>query len=512
MKNHILLAILTISFLQFSCKKKEATPVESCDVVIKNGRMRNPYASSGNHLRVKPSKYCKFYIHNIAEYQALENKGIYLQSLPMDEYTDRIDFPVTTTAQGMLFYGVVPSGVDISNFSHELIENAFLPEKTNANGKVNGSGLGLGKTINGTVKFMNPISHQYSMLGGVKVIVKDAYKTAVAFTDQDGNFSIEDEEINSDTVQVLLEFSNDYYEIRTLNIAFLQAIVFPNKYSLGYKKTCGLTNMQIEIGPEAKNAALQHSAAMLLSLNQFKKFAVDNQLRFPTKRMVIWNAIDAVISDSYSTPMLNNINISSSTSIDGLLSQLFGIPSALTPLLRDIIGDKLPDVYAPYYNANFDHVPRGFIETMFHEFAHASHYAQAGDAFWQDYIAYIFANGGYGDVTKPGSGMIQLSEAWAEDLSNHCAFQIYGDSVYIRYSERPPTSFIPYGVYYDVSDNVPDNVRNRTIDQVSGYTFPQMYELLQPNIRTQQQFRDALKLKLPAQSVAIDSLFAGYGL
>jgi hypothetical protein len=38
-----------------------------------------------------------------------------------------------------------------------------------------------------------------------------------------------------------------------------------------------------------------------------------------------------------------------------------------------------------------------------------------------------------------------------------------------------------------------------------------MYQLLQPNIRTQQQFRDELKLKLPSQTRQIDSLYAGYG-
>lgn len=512
MKNHILLSLIALSLLQFSCKKNnEATPIESCDVVIKNGRMRNPYTTNvDGHLRQKPThQYCKFYLHNIQEYQALESKGVYLQSLPMDEYTNQIDFPVTTTKKGILFYGVVPSGVDISAYQYEQLDNAFIQDNTNVNGRV--TGVGLGKKISGTVKFKNPISNDYTLLAGVKVIVKDVYKTAFAFTDKDGHFEITDDEIYSDTIQILLEFSNDYYEIRTLNIANLQAIVFPNKYSLGYKKACGLTNMQIEIGPDANNAALQHSAAMLVSLNQYKKFVADNQLKFPSKRIVIWNAVDAVISTSYSAPMLNNINLSSAANIDGLLTQLFGIPSALSPVLRDIIGDKLPDIYAPYYNRNSNKVPRTFIETMFHEFTHASHYAQVGDDFWKDYIAYIFANGGYGDVTKPGSGMIQLSEAWAEDLSNICAYQTYGDTIYLRYNEKPFTDFIPYGIYYDIYDDAVDRIRNRTLDEVSGLDFTQLYQLLQPNIRNKQQFRDALKLKLPTQTKQIDSLYVGYG-
>jgi hypothetical protein len=510
MKNQLLFLILAFSLISFSCKKS-ATPIESCNVVITNGRMKNPYSTqNGTGNRIKSShQYCKFYIHTIEDYQALEKKGVYLQSLPMDEYDNAIEFTPTTTSKGIIFYGVVPAGVDISMYNYEPLENLSIPSASKTNSKVTGTGLG--NKINGTVKFMNPISNQYTVLAGVKVIVKDVYKTAFTYTDENGNFEITDDELYSDTAQILLEFSNDYYEIRTLNIANLQAIVFPNKYSLGYKKTCGLTNMQIEIGPDAKNAALQHAAAMLVSLNQYKKFAQDNQMKFPTKRMVIWNAVDAVISTSYSTPMLNNINLSSSGNIDALLTQLFGIPSALTSTLRGIIGDKLPDIYAPYYNRNSNRVPRTFIETMFHEFTHASHYAQVGDAFWKDYIAYIFANGGYGDVTQPGSGMIQLSEAWAEDVSNICAYQIYGDTVYLRYNEKPYTDFIPYGIYYDIYDNAVDTIRHRTLDEVNGFSFTQMYQLLLPNIRTQQQFRDELKLKLPSQTRQIDSLYTGYG-
>ena len=105
MKNYILFTILAISLFQLSCKKNnEATPTESCDVVIKNGRMKNPFSTTGNGLRLKPThQYCKFYIHNINEYQALENKGVYLQSLPMDEYSNLIEFPATNTAKGIVF-------------------------------------------------------------------------------------------------------------------------------------------------------------------------------------------------------------------------------------------------------------------------------------------------------------------------------------------------------------------------------------------------------------------------
>ena len=509
MKNHILLLFLVVSLSPISCKKS-ATPIESCDVVVTNGRMKNPHSvQNGDGKRIKPShQYCKFYIHTIEEYQTLERKGVYLQSLPMDIFSTEIEFTPTFTPKGIVLYGVVPAGVNIHSFNYEQLENLSIP--TTSNLKMNGTGLG--NKISGTVKFMNPISNEYTVLAGVKVIVKDVFKTAFAYTDENGDFFITDDELYSDTAQILLEFSNDYYEIRTLNIANLQAIVFPNKYSLGYKKTCGLTNMQIEIGPNAKNAALQHAAAMLVSLNQFKKFAKDNQLKFPTKRMVIWNAVDAVISTSYSAPMLNNINLSSSGNIDALLVQLFGIPSTLTPVIRSIIGDKLPDIYAPYYNRNATRVPRTFIETMFHEFTHASHYAQVGDVFWKDYIAYIFANGGYGDASKPGSGLIQLSEAWAEDVSNICAYQIYGDTVYLRYSEKPFTDFIPYGIYYDIYDAAIDTIRRRTLDEVSGYNFTQMYQLLQPAVRTQQQFRDQLKIKMPTQVKQIDSLYVGYGL
>ena len=41
------------------------------------------------------------------------------------------------------------------------------------------------------------------------------------------------------------------------------------------------------------------------------------------------------------------------------------------------------------------------------------------------YVEYIYQHGGYGEKSFTNSGIISLSEAWAEDASNRCAYYIY---------------------------------------------------------------------------------------
>lgn len=504
--------ILIISLILISCKKnsEQVLAIETCDVVIKNGRLKNPYSISENPgIKAKATHvYEKIILHSIEEYDFLIKKGVNISIVPFENISEKESIEKSNIYP--VVYAVVPVTVDLSGFQHIHLDDLFMPEFSDK--KIYGL---TSNTIQGTIHFKDPISGVTVPVGGVKVIVKDVTKQASAITNQDGGFEFADLNLVSDTVQVLIEFSTDYYEIRTLDAGNLQSIVFPNKFSLGYKRTCGLTNMQIEIGQEYSNSSLQYSMATLLALNQYKEFATAQQLLFPTKKMVFWLGKDAPISTSYSAPMLNHIALSDQSQIEGLLTHLFGISNALTPILYLFVKDKLPDIYAPYYTRNVNLVPKSFMETLYHEYTHASHYAKVGNNFWNIYIQHIFQNGGYGDGTEPDAGMIELSEAWAEDVSYFCAYQLYGLQRYISETEKLYNDFIPYGIYNDIYDNSPDtatiNGNIRYFDQVSGISFTNMYQLLTPAIRSPQQFRQELKSNYPAQATAIDSLFSVYG-
>lgn len=505
------LFIASLQILACSKSTDEPTATDTCEVVINSGRLRNPYSvpelmQQQPQLRVQSTHtYEKIVIRNIAEYRALEEKGIILSEKPFD----RVDADYTLEKEGQfpVAYAVVPKGVSLESFHHTRLDDLYMPApdaaaRTTAN------------TFSGAVTFFNPISAVAEPIAGVKVIIKDVTRISSAFTDEQGRFTVSNAGFLSDTVEVLLEFSNNMYEIRTLDIANLQSIVFPNKYSLGFRKACGLTNMQINIGSEYANSALQYSMATLLSLNQFKKFAAAYQFKMPAQKMVFWLGKDAPLSDSYAAPMLNNIAVSKPANIQQLLSGLLGIPEGLAPLLFELVGDKLPDIYAPYYTRNTNNVPKGYIETLYHELGHAIHYAKVGNNFWNQYITYIFNNGGYGQAGLPNSGMIALSEAWAEDISNECAYYLYGNPNYLQISEKNYGTFITYGLYYDLYDNKQDTAtiggNRRIYDNVSGISFQNMYQLFTQDIITPQQYRQALKSAYPAQAVAIDSLYNAY--
>jgi hypothetical protein len=66
-------------------------------------------------------------------------------------------------------------------------------------------------------------------------------------------------------------------------------------------------------------------------------------------------------------------------------------------------------------------------------------------------------------------------------------------------------------LYYDLLD---DN-KNESYDNVSGFTFPELYQIFGPDVKSPQQFRDQLFIKYPekaeSQREAIINLFTYYG-
>ena len=148
-----------------------------------------------------------------------------------------------------------------------------------------------------------------------------------------------------------------------------------------------------------------------------------------------------------------------------------------------------------------------FIETMFHELSHASHFAKVGTAFWLPYVEYIYGNGGYGTPDLANSGIVGVSEAWAEDLSNIGLNYIYNKPKYTGYNEDPIEDWIPYGLYHDLNDTG----TNESFDNVSGISFPQIYSQFTVDTRSLATMKAKLKASFPAQQVGIDSLFSHYG-
>ncbi len=503
MTRHLL--IFTIAILFFSCKKTDSSG-DSCTVEITH-RLKNPYEISAEVMlsgKNPTHQYVRFELSNIQQYQALEAQGVFFLNHPFDAVPDKnLQYKTEHTKQYGVFYGVVPADVNLKNYQTEKISDLNMPEG-NPTGR---NSTPAPRQFEGTVTFFDPIDSTLKPLKGAQIIIKDFTKTAAGWTDKDGHFAFSTPSIVSDTAEVMIRFDNDYIEIHTLDAGDIFNVFGTNTFSLGFRKSCAFTNLDIAIGRQFNDAALQHSCAALLALNEYKIFASENGFLMPDKKFYFWLGKEAPISTSYATPMLHNMSEQNITNPTQLLSNLFGVPADLANLLSIVIADQLPDVYAPYYLRYSTVARASFIETLFHELSHASHFAKVGPAFWLPYVEYIYGHGGYGEPAFTNSGIIGLSEAWAEDLSNIGLNYIYNKPKYIGYNENPPADWIPYGLYHDLYDTG----TNESFDFVSGITFPKIYNLFTVDTKNLSIMKARLKTNFPAQQVAIDSVFHHYG-
>ncbi len=504
MKRGIIIYLLLFSVL--SCKKNDVTQKDTCTVDITH-RLKNPYEiEHTTQLKNKQSiyQYSKFHLYNAEQYAYLIQNGVFLLDHPFDAVPDKnLHYQTEHTAQYGVYYGVVPNHLSLNGIYAEKLANV-LGEHPLKNQRVSDENE---KEFSGNITFYDPIAATYVPLEGAQIVIKDGTRIIYAFSDSLGNFSVQSSSITSDTVEVLLKFDHPNLEIHTIDNANLLGVMGINTYSLGFRKACGFTSLNIQIGSAFNNAALHHSCATLLAYNKFKDYAQHFGLLFPNKKMLFWIGKDAPISTSYAAPMLQNMASVNNANTEQLLVQLLGITPDIANLLALVIKNQLPDIYAPYYSVYNTIARRSFLETLFHELSHTSQYAQVGPTYWLPYVKYIYTYGGYGNISLPNSGIVAISEAWAEDLHLHVLKYLYNQSVYDTNAETPINSWIPYGLYRDLND---DGI-NEPFDAVSGITYPEIYALLQQDMQDVWSLKAKLKLNYPTLQTQIDNLFAHYG-
>jgi hypothetical protein len=522
----LLFSFLALTTLVFSCKKEDGGPSSSnCTYTASGKWMGNPYNATDLAERIgipglEPTHwYIRTFVQTTDEWKAWDMAGDFF---PFDQryepQKDGFHQVEKSTTNGIWIYGLVKAGAAMPNDAFEILEKSYLPEPGdavwNALSKVPVAEYArTGTPIQGKVTFLDPISNEKKPLIGVRVIIQDGGRTLQAVTQADGTFSNANK-IFAAGAEVLIRFEDAQMEIRTLDLDNLGGILTPNILSVGMVEQCSFEDLQIEIGSNTTNATLQASAASWYVYQQFKAFATAKGYGIPPKKLNFWAARNAPINDSYSAPMLRHVGAQQGAK--DLLMQLFGLPASIANPLSTIVKNDLPDIYAPYYDANTNRTPAGYIETLFHEFGHSTHYVKAGNGFWSKYIEHIFANGGYGDGTQPLSGLVAMSESWAEDFSLEALSYFYGSDKYSPELRDANTwrgyNWIPVGVYYDLYD---DDGGKEAFDKVKGYSFRQMYDLFSLETDAPAKFRARLISDYPdisaGQEDAITDLYEHYG-
>lgn len=503
MNRKFLVRILTLSLFSAACNPAPQSPEpQPCTIPVVE--LRDPFDVSQQGLQEKNAthRYCRFEIRSAREYKALQDLGVILydhdiHALPSLNGLHRTEHTDTYS----VFYGTVPVSADLSAFHYQNLRSLILPSAS-ATAKVYGE-----KTFSGQVTFFDPVDSTLKPLEGVEVLIRGGSVTASTHSAADGAFTFTTADIATDTVEVFLRFDNDRIEIHTLSLDDILGVRGINTYSMGYRQACAFSDLQLVVDNTVNSAALHHSCAMLLTFNQYQDFTTGNGFLFPDRKFLMWLGREAPISTSYAAPMLQHMAQEDVANPVQLLVNLFGFPEPLALSLANTLKSELPDIYAPFYNRYSRYARTSFIETLFHEFSHASHFAKVGPDFWLPYVEYIYGNGGYGNDSLPGSGIISMSESWAEDLSNIGLNYIYGNSRYLSLNENTDVNWIPYGLYYDVYDSG----SNESYDAVSGIGFLQIYNQFTNETRSPEAIRERLKTAYPDQSVELDELFRRYG-
>ena len=135
--------------------------------------------------------------------------------------------------------------------------------------------------------------------------------------------------------------------------------------------------------------------------------------------------------------------------------------------------------------------------TTTHEMAHSSHYAQAGNGFWDDYIYYIlesFVRQGdcYGDGSSEMAGLCELGEGWAYHIESKIYQQRYGGA------------YPSFGCGYWFKPQI-----FRYLDE-RGISPSEQLEAMEEDVRTRDAFRDRLVQMYPSRRRVVEQVFNRY--
>lgn len=195
-------------------------------------------------------------------------------------------------------------------------------------------------------------------------------------------------------------------------------------------------------------------------------------------------------------------------------------------------------------------------ETFYHELSHASHYNQAGNTWYTNFVnaelnetaAHPGANdqfNPYGNGQTSNSPIIALGEAWAYHMGHFLANQRYsnvaspqneqaGGTTWVSTAypcsfwanstaphadvlenfdpnlSSDPFCWIPKGLMWDLMDNTPTETFP-VIDNVTGFTIAQLFNALQSDVTSVPAYKARfIQQNLGNQNANITSLFAQY--
>lgn len=492
--------------------------------------------------------YLKFFVASAEDYDLLVADSLDLFEYPLDYeiesygdyYTDGNE-----NQEGKWYYTVVPKDYKFGTIEKEILEELFMEEGlSNDNERLSqkledfyylledeslrltgllpksneGENLRMPskKTPRGTLRVRNTETNGLDPVVGVKVKTRRLVKLGHGWTGSDGEYE-----------------SNKSYR-------------YDVHYSVSFENKSGFKvwNTLLDVNPAKFNGPKRSRTGWSYDFD-----TNSHGWRFATVTNAVVKYFDYCDQFNIGRPH-SNLRIAATSKTDGVGAapmlrhtwglQGFSTHSQLANFFLKVNGtsfaaNKLaiitkfaqPDIMinAGYSN---DNETIEVYETTFHELAHASHMRKVGSSYWVKYINYIITygdhipgndNGAYGDGTGHNVGVCAVGEAWGYHMGRRLAIEEFGNNNsftplngFESFDPEEPgvgndilsrtavtngpivswEGWIPAGIMHDLTDNNPDLVRTGFRDNVSGYTHQDLFDALDSDVRSPQQFRNRL--------------------
>ena len=310
-------------------------------------------------------------------------------------------------------------------------------------------------------------------VAGVRVSCNSFVKIAHAFTDEEGYYAVKTS--FSSKVRYRLVFKNK----KGFGIGFNLVLVPASSSTLGRH---GPEGVAVTVDRNSDRNLFCRCVVNNAGYDYFNACSTNGQkMKAPPANLRIW--IFQKLSTS-SAVMLQQGAIVDNSAIGEYLGEY-------TPLLKVFLPDvtlglKGAENYASVYSA------------ALHEFAHASHFAQVGTAYWDPYIRFILksflTSGGitYGVGTEENHGYCEVGEMWAYYLQTRL------------YRERYRESNAVFGTSHWFSPQILLYMDDRGLDRF------RIFQALTPDVKDREALEQKLLSLWPEERNTITQAFARY--
>ena len=318
-------------------------------------------------------------------------------------------------------------------------------------------------------------------VAGVKVVCNIFVKIATCYTNRDGYYQME--KTFSGNPRYRLVFSNE----KGFNIGFNWILIPASVSTLGKGGPEGIdAHVNIE-----SDGALFRRCVVNNAVYDYYSRCTDTDLDIlpPPDDLRIWIFPDLTCS---STCMLHHDAFLSNELIGTYLRTLLEPYSELVLFAVRLFS---PDVTIGTKGQGYE----GIYKATVHEMAHASHYAQVGNAYWNPYIEYViksFITQGkqaYGSGGSEGSNYCELGEMWAYFMQS----TLHKD----RYGGNLPS----YGNQFWFKPDILGYLYER------GMARGEIFRALHADVTSMDDFKEELISLYPSREKTILETFRSYG-